>query len=126
MADLALDFDTWDCYIADGKIAEINTIDNPDEAGEVRQRAAIAIKTHRGELPFDTSRGLAWSEEILIRDPSLTQITSRARAYLLTVDGVTGVRKLEITRDSVDPRKLNWIVDLETTGGPTGPFPLTT
>lgn len=125
MADLALDFDTWDCYIAGGIIAEINTIDNPDEAGEVRQRAAIAIKTHRGELPFDTSRGLAWSDEILIRDPNLTQITSRARAYLLTVDGVTGVRRLEITHNRAQ-RRLDWIVDLETTGGPTGPFPLTT
>jgi len=126
MADLRLNYDTWDCQIANGKVDEINTPDNPDEAGAVKQRAAIAIKTHLGELAFDTARGLPYTEEIMVRDPNLTRITSRARAYMLTVDGVTGVRKLEIRRNPTDPRRLDWTVDLETLSGDTGAFGLTT
>ena len=112
--------------VSGGKVTEINTPDNPDGVGEMIQRIVIAIKTHLGERMLNTLDGLPWTEEILIKAPNLSQITSRARAYIVNIEGVTRVIQLDIVWDP-DPalRKLNWTLNVETTAGITGPFNVT-
>ncbi len=123
MADFYLNWSNWGLEVSGGRLREINP-DGTDWIGEMRQRVAIAIKTHLGEVLLDTTRGLPWSEEILIKGPDLAQITSRTRAYLLTIEGVTGVRRLEIELDNAT-RIMTWTVDVETPAGVTGPFNVT-
>ena len=116
MADLKLDYTTWGCTVSEGMILEVT-----DAADEMRQRCAIAIKTHLGEYFLDTSRGLPWTSEILVKAPDLAQITSRARAYLMTIEGVTGVKTLTIALDSAS-RVMTWTLNVEFPEGVTGPF----
>ena len=112
--------------VSGGKVTEINTPDKPDGVGEMIQRIIMAIKTHLGERLLNNQDGLPWTEEILIKNPNLSQITSRARAYLMSIEGVTRVIQLDIVFDP-DPtlRKLNWTLNVETTAGITGPFNVT-
>ena len=121
MADYALDLTIHGLTVSAGKVTEINTPDNPAGVVEVIQRVVVAIKTHTGEKLLNTALGLPWSEEILIKNPNLSQITSYARAYLLSIEGVVGVVKLAITIDTV-AREMNWALNIETEAGITGPF----
>lgn len=110
--------------VSGGKVTEINTPDNPDGIGEMIQRIIMAIKTHLGERMLNNQDGLPWTEEILIKNPNLSQITSRARAYLMSIEGVTRVIQLDITLDS-ETREMDWTLNIETTSGVTGPFNVT-
>lgn len=110
--------------VSAGKVVEINTLDNPDGVGEMKQRIIMAIKTHLGERMLNTLDGLPWTEEILIKNPNLAQITSRARAYLQSIEGVTRVIQLDIVLDS-ETREMDWTLNIETTEGITGPFNVT-
>lgn len=110
--------------VSGGKVTEINTPDNPDGIGEMIQRIIMAIKTHLGERMLNTLDGLPWTEEYLIKNPNLAQNTSRARAYLMSIEGVTKVIQLDIVLDPVT-RKTDWTLNVETTEGITGPFNVT-
>lgn len=116
MADLYLDMTAWRLEVDAGLLREVH-----DPIAEMTQRVGIAIKTHLGEWLYDTARGLPWNSEILVKAPNLDQITSRARAYLMTIDGVTGVRQLDIEVDKI-ARQMTWRVDVEVIEGVTGPF----
>ena len=111
--------------VSGGKVTEINTPDNPDGVGEMIQRIIMAIKTHLGERMLNTNDGLPWTEEILIKNPNLGQITSRARAYLMTIEGVTRVLQLDIDPPDPTTREMDWTLNVETTSGITGPFNVT-
>jgi hypothetical protein len=120
MADFYLNWSTWDAEVTGGKIREIN-IDGTDGIEEMKQRIAIAIKTHRGECFFNTDLGLPWTTEILVKAPNLTRITALARRYLLSIEGVEGVRKLELSFNA-QTSVMTWDLDIETSAGVTGPF----
>lgn len=115
--DYALDMSTWSLSVSGGKVTEVT-----DGLEEMKQRVGIAIKTHLGEKNLDTTLGLDWAGEILVKNPDLDQIASSARAYLSTrVEGITNVRSLEIELNTAT-RVMTWTLDLETTEGITGPF----
>ncbi len=116
MADFYIDPATWGFVVEGGKIREVT-----DPIEEMKQRNAVAIKTHLGEVALDTTRGLPWTQEILVKSPNLDQITSRTRAYLLTVEGNTAVRRLDVEYDRAT-REMEWTLDVETFAGVTGPF----
>jgi hypothetical protein len=121
MADYALTSSGafYGLTVSGGKVTEVNNLDNP-----VKQRIIIAIKTHLGEKLLDNTLGLPWAEQILVKNPNLGQITSSTRTYLTTrVEGVLGVRTLDVTLDTVT-RVMNWNIDCETSAGVTGPFNL--
>jgi hypothetical protein len=120
MADYALNFTTWGLTVEAGKVKEVT-----DGLAEMKQRIAIAIKTHLGEKLLDTTLGLPWAERILIKNPDLDQINTDTRLYLTTrVEGVTGIRQLEINYDRAT-RIMTWTLNIETTEGVTGPFNVT-
>lgn len=116
MADYALDLTIHGLTVSGGKVTEVH-----DGVQEMIQRIVIAIKTHFGEWLLDTTRGLPWSEEILIKNPNLDQIVSRTRAYLLTIEGVIGIRQLDVSVD-FETRVMSWALNAETASGVTGPF----
>jgi hypothetical protein len=126
MADYALTSSGafYGLTVSGGKVTEVNNLDNPDGIAEMKQRIIIAIKTHLGEKLLDNTLGLPWAEQILVKNPNLGQITSSTRTYLTTrVEGVLGVRTLDVTLDTVT-RVMNWNIDCETSAGVTGPFNL--
>lgn len=117
--DYALDLTIHGLTVSGGKVTEVT-----DGVQEMIQRIVIAIKTHRGERLLNTDIGLPWTEEIMVKAPDLDRITSYARAYLLTVEGVTRVIQLDIAFDNA-ARSLSWTINVETTSGITGPFNVT-
>jgi len=117
--DYALDTTIWGLTVSGSRVTEVS-----DGIEEMIQRICIALKTHLGEKMLDTTLGLDYAGEILIKNPNLEQIASTARTYLATrVEGVVGVRKLEITLDA-ETRTQTWALDVETESGITGPFAL--
>lgn len=123
MADLYLNMTTWDAEVTGGKVREVNT-DGTEGVEEMKQRIAIAIKTHRGECYFNMDLGLPWTTEILVKVPNLSQITSLARRYILSIEGVESIRKLELSLDK-QTRIMTWELDVKTVEGVTGPFQVT-
>lgn len=120
MADYALDFSIWGLTVSEARVTEVT-----DGIQEMKQRIGIAIKTHLGEKLLDNTLGLPWVERILIKNPDLNQIASDTRLYLSTrVEGVTGIRSLTVSLDTVT-RQMSWDLDIETTEGITGPFNVT-
>lgn len=117
--DYALDLDIHGLTVSGGKVTEVT-----DGVQEMIQRIVIAIKTHLGERQLNTLDGLPWTEEILTKAPDLNQITSRARAYLMSIEGVTRVIQLNIVLDP-ETREMDWTLNIETTSGVTEPFNVT-
>lgn len=119
MADFKLNLDSWGLEVAGGKIAEVT-----DGIEEMKQRIAIALKTQLGEWFLDTTRGLPFIEEVFVKRPNLGQLTSRIRAYIMTIEGIVGVNALTLSLDNTT-RTMTWKVDAVTTVGVTGPFNVT-
>jgi hypothetical protein len=117
--DYALDLSIHGLTVSGGKVTEVT-----DGVQEMIQRIVIAIKTHLGEQQLNTLTGLPWTEEILVKNPNLDQITSRARAYIMSIEGVTNVIQLDIVLDPAT-REMDWTLNVETTSGVTGPFNVT-
>jgi hypothetical protein len=110
--DLALHPNTWDIYLDDA-----NDWVMVEDADEVIQRVAVALKTHRGEWLFDTDAGLPYREEIMVRNPDLPRITGLIRALITSIDGVTSIKQLRLDHDE-SARKLSVYGTVATEYGP--------
>jgi hypothetical protein len=115
MVDFALN-DEGDMYISGGKLAEVH-----DPIEETKQRLRVALLTHRGEWLFDVEHGLPFTEEILVKNPPLGRITALVRAYVLTLEGITGVTECRVTLNAPE-RKLYIRLNAQVPEGLTGPF----
>lgn len=67
----------------------------PDAIAEV---AAQAVKTLRGELIFDTSRGMPNMDTVWQGSPNLRQYEAALRRRLLRVEGVRAIQSLTASR----------------------------
>lgn len=92
MADFYIDQNTGLMEVNGGKVREVS-----DPIEEVKQRALIAVQTQSGEWLYDTTAGLPWTDEILIKGVRTGQVASRVQAYLLTVEGITGCTDVRVT-----------------------------
>jgi len=119
MVDFAIDPETGDHYIEGGQIAEVS-----DPIEESKQRISTACQTHRGEWLYDNEHGLPFREEILVKNPNLSAISSRVRAFILSLEGVIGVTECTVTFNA-PARKLTIRVNAEVPEGITGPFLIT-
>ena len=119
MADFYIDQTTGRMEIRGGKIREVT-----DPIEEVKQRALIAVRTHKGEWLYDTDRGLPWTEEILIKAVRTNQVASRFQAYLLGVEGITGCKNVLVSLDNVT-RELTISCTIEILETVTAPFNVT-
>lgn len=94
MNTLLLDRDAWDLVLdAAGNIAMAS---NPYA---VAQDVASAIKLFKGELFYDTSKGMPYWEDVLGHRPPLALVRQLAQAAALTVpqvsDAVCTITKFE-------------------------------
>lgn len=93
MYDIALSVGTHDLVIIDGDIALI------DNAERVAQAIRIKLRSFLKEWFLDTTYGLPYWDEILIKNPSLTNIRSIFRTQILAVDDVNSVTSLTLDHD---------------------------
>jgi hypothetical protein len=90
MKDFKLDTATWDLVVENGDFVLV------EDADEVAQRVAVALKTHQGEWLFDTDLGLPYREEIMVKNPDLERITGLIRALIIGIEDVTGITQLRL------------------------------
>ncbi len=90
MKDFKIDPATWDLVVENGDFVMV------EDADEVAQRVAVALKTHRGEWLFDTDLGLPYREEIMVRNPDTERITGLIRALITGIEDVTGLTQLNL------------------------------
>ena len=122
--DLKIDIEpggTWDLVIENGDLATVEDTEyDSSVAGsgpmETRQRVAVAFKTRLGEWLYDTDLGLPYASEFLVKNPNLARISARARAFALTIEGVTAVKAFYPNYDR-ETRTLTASIDLLTPYG---------
>ncbi|MCV6799833.1 hypothetical protein OII53_28015 [Achromobacter ruhlandii] len=111
MNTLLLDRTVWDvCLDAAGNIAMAS---NPYA---VAQDVASAIKLFRGELFYDTAKGIPYWTEVLGQLPPLALVRERLRAAALTVPEVADAVP---TITAFENRRLSGYVEVTLTNGTT-------
>ena len=70
----------------------------------IAQKVAIRLGTYRGEWFLDTTFGVPWREDILVRNPDLSAIGALIRSEIVKTEGVIGIRTFDL--DLTDDRKL--------------------
>jgi hypothetical protein len=81
----------WDLTVTSGNLSVI------DGSAAIAQDVASAVRLFRGELWYDTTRGVPYFEAILGQAPPAGVVTARVTAAALTVPHVVRVR------DALDP-----------------------
>lgn len=97
MTSLKLTSD-WDLQLDDmGNIATV------DGGLQVAQDVATSCRVWKGEMIYDTERGVPYKEEILGQRPNLTLLQSDFENEAKRIEGVASV---EVVIDSFDERRL--------------------
>lgn len=85
MKTLLVDLTNWDLVLtADGDIAAAT------DPYAMAQDAASAVKLFKGELWYDTTKGIPYFGQILGRSPPVAFIKAQIVQAVLSVPGVTG------------------------------------
>ncbi len=94
MTDIYLDTVTHDWVFTDGDIQLVTGIDL------IIQQIKIRLYLFKGEWPYDTTQGLPFFTDILVKNPDLRRIRSIFYDAIMGTDGVTAVNELELLYDA--------------------------
>ena len=94
MADIALNQETHDIDIQNGRLSILRDSD------ATSQRIAIRLKFFLGEWILDQRLGLPYYESILVKNPDLTLIGGYFREAILTTPGVQELVKFDLVLDN--------------------------
>ncbi len=110
--DLKIDTETWDIILDDSNDWEL-----VEDADEVAQRVAVALKWHRGEWLFNTDLGLPYRDQIMVKNPQLDQIRGIMRTLITGIEDVEALTQLELDYSPTE-RKLRVSGTISTIYGP--------
>lgn len=113
--DLQLDTLTHDLVIAPP--GDVQLVDG---AARVAQQIKVTLLMFLGEWFLDTSFGVPYLEEILVKNPKFAGINALLRARIIDVPGVTRIRALTMDFNR-QGRALTVTFNAETPFGLTGP-----
>lgn len=113
--DIQLDTLTHDLVIApNGDLLLV------DEARRVAQQVKVTLLAFRGEWFMDTSFGVPYLEDILVKNPRPSIMNAVLRAAILAVPGVNRIKSLRLDFDRAR-RALTVTFNADTPYGLTGP-----
>lgn len=69
-----------------------------------RQKISNRLRFFLGEWFLDARQGFPWFRDVLVKGPNLEVARSDYRQTILSVPGITAVRKLELSIDTVQRR----------------------
>lgn len=101
---------THDLAFKDGKLLLT------DGASQRAQQIKIALLTFLGEWEFDTSIGIPYLEQILVKSPNKFRVEAILRKKILAVQGVRSITSFELDIDRVN-RSLSVHFSAETDEG---------
>ena len=113
--DIQLDPGTHDLIIAPP--GDLQLVDG---AARVAQQIKVTLLLFFGEWFLDTSFGVPYLEDILVKNPKFAGINALLRARILDVPGVTRILALRMDFDRAR-RELSVTFTAETPFGLTGP-----
>lgn len=114
--DIQLDRGTHDLVIDPGT-GDIQLLNG---ARRVAQQIKITLLAFLGEWFLDTSFGVPYLEEVMIKNPRGGTLQAVFRAKIIAVPGVLRIRRLQFELDRAS-RGLTVIFEAETSEGLTGP-----
>ena len=94
MYDFALSAAKHDLIMKNGDLVLI------DDAERVAQQVKIKLKSFFGEWFLDTTYGVPYLEDIMVKKPNMEQVRNIFRQQILDVDDVTAVSSLVLTLNS--------------------------
>lgn len=113
--DIQLDTVTHDIVIAsNGDIVMV------DQARRVAQQIKVTLLAFLGEWFLDTTFGVPYLEQILVKNPKWSTVNALLRARIIAVPGVQRVTRLDLDFDR-PTRTLTVTFDAITPDGLTGP-----
>lgn len=113
--DLALHITSHDL-----RIARNGDLLLQDGADRVAQQVKVTLLTFLGEWFLDTSFGVPYLEDIMVKNPKWGAINAILRARIIDVPGVTRVTQLDLDFDRRE-RALTVVFSANTPYGLTGP-----
>lgn len=93
--DLALDKDTHDLLIVGNNLLTVEGVD------QVEQNTKIRLRFFAGEWFLDTSLGLPFYEEILVKNPNIPNIDNIIKAKIIDTPEVAELLSFDSSYDSV-------------------------
>lgn len=118
--DIQLDRETHDLVI-DADTGDIQLLDN---ARRIAQQIKVTLLAFLGEWFLDTSFGVPYLDEIMVKNPRIGTLQAIFRAKIIDVPGVTRVRRLTFDMNRAT-RALSVSFEAETLEGLTGPQNIT-
>ncbi len=104
--DLKSDPVTNDIMIVNGDLVLVSGIE------ELQQRLLTRLRWFYGEYPFNTSLGVRYFEDILVKNPNLPNVETLLKNVIAETEGVNKITSFQI---SYDPAKrtasINFAVD---------------
>lgn len=101
-------------------IAKNGDLELVDGAARVAQQIKVTLLAFLGEWFLDTSFGVPYLEQILVKNPRMGTVNALLRARIVDVPNVLRVRRLDLQFNRA-ARRLSVVFEAETTEGLTGP-----
>jgi hypothetical protein len=91
--DLKCDKVTNDIQILNGDLALVSEVE------ELQQRLLTRLRWFYGEYVFDTSKGMRYFEDILVKNPNLPNIENLLKSIISETDGVNKILSFKLEYD---------------------------
>lgn len=91
MIDLKMDMDTNDLAIDNFDLSLV------DGLNQIRQKLKIRLQFFYGEWYLDTTKGVKYYEEILIKNPLLEKVSSILKTTILETPGVNDLLSFDMS-----------------------------
>ncbi len=91
--DLKCDKVTNDIQILNGDLALVSEVE------ELQQRLLTRLRWFYGEYVFDTSNGMRYFEDILVKNPNLPNIENLLKSIISETDGVNKILSFKLEYD---------------------------
>lgn len=114
--DIQLDRDTHDLVI-DAGTGDIQLLNGPRR---IAQQIKVTLLAFLGEWFLDTSFGVPYLDEVMVKNPRIGTLQAIFRAKIIDVPGVSRVRRLSFDLNRAT-RALSVTFEAETLEGLTGP-----
>lgn len=91
--DLKCDKVTNDIQILNGDLALVSEVE------ELQQKLLTRLRWFYGEYVFDTSKGMRYFEDILVKNPNLPNIENLLKSIISETDGVNKILSFKLEYD---------------------------
>lgn len=94
--NLKIDDSTGDLVVTSGQLLLISDGDS------IKQAVRARLRTLQGEWFLDTTLGVPYEQQVLVKNPNIPALSAVFRSAIETVDGVDEVTELSLNFDAAE------------------------